>query len=295
MSHARTIPLALFLAATCVAQAQDSTTPSTNTSRLGPVHPSTSARATPAGTSPVHPAPPPPAPLVANPARDTRLVLVPVAANTRDASALSTSLKSEAIDLRAPRLFDRVFAVRRSADTDLKGGTLLNFGGGNIAASSTPLDTSGTQWFARIDGGIIALFPRSTYLETKDGTFAEIPAGTIYALGRPPAALLGLEPAQLPFVPTTDSAPLDDSRPTARQADSNAARTLPAMLRPARNGDQNPTPAAIAAPDSAPSVFRDDTYRARRVRALLQMAARVPGERRPDPTPPHASDERMAQ
>lgn len=289
MNLRHAIPVAALLGATGLAaawQAAPAKPADTNAAtprdsspgpRVGPAYPNTSARATPAGTTPVHPPQGRPTARVTNPSIDERLVLVPVASNTRDTSSVSTSLRSEAIDLRAPRLFEQLFALRKREDTDLRGGTLLNFGSGNVAASSHALESGGTKWFARLDGGVIALFPRSTYVETDQGRFAEIPAGTIYALGRPPASLLGLEPVKRPEFTTPDATTTDTSRPMARPADQGAGRSTPAMLQP--TSAPKPADDAKAADASAPSVFQNDVYRSRRIRALLLKAARTERDR----------------
>jgi hypothetical protein len=199
-------------------------------------------------------------------------VLIPVTANTQDASSASTSLSTEPLDLRQPMRFDRVFALSREPG-DLKGGTLLNFGGSRVAASSVPLDTSKTQWFARVDGGILALFPRSVYTETSQGTMAEVPAGTVFAIGHPPAHYLSEEAKALPTPSLQD---VLDSRPIAARAGQNAQGARPVLSRSADGASDGGATADGAKTATVPlptSVFRNDEYRAKRVRGLLLQAA----------------------
>jgi hypothetical protein len=56
---------------------------------------------------------------------------------------------------------------------------------------------NGTPWFARRDGGITAVFPRSWYVPTQYGEVSIIPPDTIFYIGDPPGLLasrLGLGP-----------------------------------------------------------------------------------------------------
>lgn len=233
-----------------------------------------SAQAAPANAARAHPAPVRALRSLTNPANAGRAYFVPVASDTRDSSPVSASLSAEPIDLRMPLLFDRVFAVRSNAPADMRGGSILNFGGGNIAASSAPLDSSGTQWFARIDGGIIALFPRSTYVQTPQGTLAEVPAGTVYVIGSPPSGM---------FAPANNApkahAPAASTgfRPTAQPAHLAAPRAASTTLTPADQSER--TTVNSGAPRTQPidtslkTIMGDEVYRARRVRGLLLQAA----------------------
>lgn len=77
-----------------------------------------------------------------------------------DASALSDSLRLVPIDLRTPTAFDRVFRLP----------TVV-----------------GGEMFARIDGGLTAVFPRSEYGFGQ----ALIPAGTTWYIGALPSSVFG--------------------------------------------------------------------------------------------------------
>lgn len=246
--------------------------------KTGPKHGDTSAQATPARARPATPIAPRPSAKLTSPANANRAVLIPVTANTQDASSASTSLSTEPLDLRQPMRFDRVFALSREPG-DLKGGTLLNFGGSRVAASSVPLDTSKTQWFARVDGGILALFPRSVYTETSQGTMAEVPAGTVFAIGHPPAHYLSEEAKALPTPSLQD---VLDSRPIAARAGQNAQGARPVLSRSADGASDGATSdeAKGAMVPLPTSVFRNDEYRAKRVRGLLLQAASGAAEQR---------------
>lgn len=61
--------------------------------------------------------------------------------------------------------------------------------GGNFE-SLLKLDTAdGSDVFARQDGAITAVFPRSVYLDPARGLGAQIPPGTVFVIGEPPAWL----------------------------------------------------------------------------------------------------------
>lgn len=237
--------------------------------KSGPQHGSTSAQPASARARPATPIAPRPSAKLSNPANTNRAVLIPVTPNTQDASSASTSLSSEPLDLRQPMRFERVFALGREPG-NLRGGTLLNFGGSRVAASSVLLDTSHTQWFARVDGGILALFPRSIYTETSQGSLAEVPAGTIFAIGHPPAHFLKPETKELPAPSMKD---VLESRPIAAPAGQRAQGARPVLSQGATDTDVRTSDAAPALPTN---LFRNDEYRARRVRGLLLQAASDP-------------------
>lgn len=252
-----------------IAQSTDGS-PSSN----GHQHGNTSAQAASARARPATPVQERPSARLSSPANAGRAVLIPVMANTQDASSASTSLQSVPIDLRSPMRFERVFAVGREPG-NLRGGTMLSFGGSRVAASSVPLDTSRTQWFARVDGAILALFPRSVYNETSQGTFAEVPAGTIFAIGRPPAHLLGEEARPMPAASMHD---VLESRPIAAPMGRSAQGARPVLAALVDDAADASSEATQSVPLPT-SVFRNDEYRARRVRGLLLQAASEPTRR----------------
>lgn len=202
-----------------------------------------------------------------NPANRDQTVLVPIASGTTDVSPVSTSLRALPVDLRAPQRFDRIFAVRNAAPGDLRGGTILNFGGSNVAASSAPLDAGNAEWFARVDGGIVALFPRSAYVQTPGGTIAEVPAGTIYAIGAPPRGMFASDTAPTETEPSQE--PTDvPMRPEIVPQQLSANRSEPAGLIPADEASGTEGPKLVP-----PSIMNNETYRSRRLQALLAKAA----------------------
>lgn len=277
--------------ACAAALAQNGAQPGTSTTQSGPQHGDTSAQAKPAGAKAANPARETSKVSDLNPANAGRAVLVPVATNTQDASMLSRSLQARAIDLRAPMRFDRVFALRGAAPANMHGGTMLNFGGSNIVASSMPLDTTGTEWFARVDGGLMAIFPKSVYDETRDGLTARAPAGTIFVIGHPPAQFVEAKVAR----PRVEE-PLPESftplRPTAQGAVRSANRSVFVTAKSAdperteetreatgvRSEGAARTRAMRSAPGNAAAsaagtILGDELYRTRRVRGLLLKAA----------------------
>ena len=109
--------------------------------------------------------------------------------------------------------------------------------------------------FMRSSGAITAVFPRSSYVQTEEGTLVEIPAGTIFYLGRPPA---GLERA-----PERESPPgrIDLRRNTALTA-APSAQDAAASVRIEAAGSHVEF-----------GIWTSETYRTARVARLLRSAA----------------------
>lgn len=84
--------------------------------------------------------------------------LQPVEAGSVDSSPLAGSMQIMPIDLRQPTGFDQVYRV----------------------------DTGHGSAFARMDGGLRAVFPRSEYGLGPNGVEAQIPAGTTWVIGDTP-------------------------------------------------------------------------------------------------------------
>src|SRR5690606_35847536 len=122
--------------------------------------------------------------------------------------------------------------------------------------------------FVRRSGGVTAVFPRSTYRPGPFGPEAEIPPGTVFYVGPLPAELTGAgEPAPLPEERLNLRAARGAIRWTAPRAESLNDSAPPVELPP-----------DAAAADAEPfvlSVFEDETYRQRRISALLARAARA--------------------
>lgn len=260
---------------TALAQSSGDSPSRATAQNSGHQHGQTSAQAVSARAKPATPVATRPSANLSSPAHAGRAVLIPVTPNTQDASSASTSLTSEPIDLRAPMRFERVFAIGREPG-NLRGGTLLSFGGSRVAAASVPLDTSRTQWFARVDGAILALFPRSVYSETSQGTLAEVPAGTIFAIGRPPAHFLGEEAAPMRQASLSD---VLESRPIAAPMGQRAQGARPVVARSAEDAASKVPSAMDAVPPLPTNLFRNEEYRAKRVRGLLLQAAKAETDR----------------
>jgi hypothetical protein len=89
-------------------------------------------------------------------------LLQPVDQGYADNNALQSSLRDTAVDMRSPSNWDRVYRV--NANLELFPGHRKN----------GPL-------LARASGGIVAVFPQSTYVPVAPGVaLASIPPGTVY-------------------------------------------------------------------------------------------------------------------
>lgn len=196
---------------------------------------------------------------VGSPAQAQIVRLRPVDQGVADQGPLSTSQRVSPSDLRVPGGFDRVYSL---------GGT-----------------KSGGM-FARISGGITAVFPRSHYTPTPDGYAAETPAGTVYYIGRLPPALTdpgedprasrGHEPRPPGFADRSAHRPISDRASTAAPPPRPTARPVAGGRTFIRAGTA-PVPPEL---QPEPTIFTDESYRGRRVGELLDAAARAKGHRR---------------
>lgn len=94
------------------------------------------------------------------------LRLEPVTAGVDDISPLLRSMRGQHGTLQRSGNFDRVYRV-------LDSGGLLSAGGFR----------EGEELYARVSNGVVAVFPRSRYLKSPQGTYAMIPPGTYWYLG----------------------------------------------------------------------------------------------------------------
>jgi hypothetical protein len=85
-----------------------------------------------------------------------------VEAFVADMGALSTSGRQQKADLRLPNDFGGVYQIPKDADTPYAG------------------------WFARARGGMIAVFPRGSYVPSDNGMVPIVPPNTRYILGNVP-------------------------------------------------------------------------------------------------------------
>jgi hypothetical protein len=121
---------------------------------------------------------------------------------------------------------------------------------------------SSERVYVRMYGGIVAVFPRSSYVDTPWGVEAEIPAGTVFHLGSAAEALAGAAPG-----PAPSARPGQVSLRQNLAADTGSAAPAAGResLRPIA-GEQEAAP---------PSIFTSEPYRQRRMAALLAEAARA--------------------
>jgi len=147
----------------------------------------------------------------------------------RSSRAWTTATRSRPAS--APTDFDRVFRLDPSLGR--RDATVRLFGGAGLRG----------EVYARRSGGVTAVFPASSYKRARGGLLrAEVPAGTVFALGDSVGGLLGADPYPAP--PATG----------ANFVDLSAAGDAPPEPRPA-----------------APlTIWSDDRYRRERLRSLLR-------------------------
>ena len=155
----------------------------------------------------------------------------------------------------------------------------------------------------RASGGVYAIFPQSVYVQTKEGTFAVIPPGTIYSIGMPgpdmlpwryttPPTLLALDGQQAPGAAYSPM----ERHPEVRGV-SSLDRIVSRRDTQSPNGEWDSTGAPdqivdvpprherVRATPPEPSTFlrtivTDDAYRTQRLAELLQVALKASqGER----------------
>ncbi len=168
--------------------------------------------------------------------------LRPVEQGVADTGPLSASRRVVPLDLRVPSGFDRVY----------------KFGQGSSSK------------FARISGGLTAVFPRSNYAQGSSGVVAEIPPGTVFFVGRLPDSFFGGGVAGLGAKSFARAANLVETSaiglaraPVDRPEDTHAQARAGVVKAPAERG------VGVVL-----SVFGDDEFRRRRVSALLDRANR---------------------
>lgn len=155
-----------------------------------------------------------------------------VAEGEADVSPLGTANRLVPVDLRVPTNFEQVYRLP----------TVV-----------------GPAMFARIDGGLTAVFPQSVYR----GTQALIPAGTTWYLGTLPEHVLRGEAAAVPLTEVAQA-----QRPIMRPNVPTAVSLASAL----------PGAAALETQDAAwshPMPWAGDFERSARVADLLRRAAGV--------------------
>lgn len=154
---------------------------------------------------------------------------VPVEQGVADLGPLSQSLRVEQPDLRAPAGFDQVYRLH---------------------------SPSGESFYARIGGGVVAVFPRSVYVPTRRGLLADIPPGTVFYIG-------GLPPVY------NDQPGISALPPSPLLADTAVAPLAADLRLPLQATAPLPTPPPL------PSLWTDETYRHHRLQRLLDLARRA--------------------
>jgi len=201
-----------------------------------------------------------------------------------DTGPLRASLRNLGVDLLVPTGFRDVFEIQPAASPSLPG----------FQPNS---DTQ--KRFARVNGAVVAVFPRSVYTPTDDGIVAELPSGTIFYVGGLPRNFglsslgrLGSTDASTPTsplwadlradtsvksgdagrrsvgasgpVPLT-SASLVATNQTPQQPVANTARPRPAL-------DSAASPHLASTATTPQGIMTDDSLRQRVVQALLKSA-----------------------
>jgi hypothetical protein len=135
--------------------------PTTAATAAGPSNtsPATSPATTSQATSPVL------AP-IGDPLADLRLV--PIDPGTEDVSRLWEGGRQMPVELRKPLNFEQVYRVE---------GDLSRLGVLGVSPAT------GQAMYARASGGLVAIFPQSEYVATKQGRFPVVPANTTFLLG----------------------------------------------------------------------------------------------------------------
>ena len=157
--------------------------------------------------------------------------LTPVEEAVADTGPLSASERLMPQDLRVPASFDRVYRLSGKAGQ-----------------------------FARVNGAITAVFPRSQYVVTSSGAVPEIPPGTTFYIGGLPEGLA--TPPELRTVNAPNFAG-ESARevPRAKSANTYMPPALPSSL------------AISAMAHRTETMFNDDLFRRMRVGDLLNQAA----------------------
>lgn len=176
--------------------------------------------------------------------------LVPIDPNTSDASLLGLSFRQMKVDLRRPTGFDRVYRLPRAG---LGAG---GFGGGTGVERA--------QRYARVSGGLAAVFPRSEYVQVNEAgdSVAVVPPDTRWVIGD-----LKFENAEVPLpLPALNGVRRTAGLWVARGSDSRVDRRGGAMWEP------------VVAPGGvgAPTMMTDEGFRVRRVGALMEAARGSP-------------------
>lgn len=247
---------------------------------------SNTSPATSQTTSPV------PAP-IGDPLADLRLV--PIDPGTEDVSRLWEGGRQMPVELRKPLNFEQVYRVE---------GDLSRLGVLGVSPAT------GQAMYARASGGLVAIFPQSEYVATKQGRFPVVPANTTFLLGSiqtSPSSLSGVRTPEMGQMSLTAasmaqrvdqrafSRRIPDSAPPPRHErisiwNSEATRRLrlAALLDEAKDAAAKNVAAKDAAAENAERINRQAAD-APKLETLQNNAdAKAPSIA--PPTPPTASD-----
>ena len=177
--------------------------------------------------------------------------LKPLDQTVEDTSPLSRSLRQVELGLHAPTAFEQVYRLPGQEDL-----------------------------YLRVSGGIYALFPQSAYSQGENGPIPLIPAGTVYHMGYPNMDHLGLADASTrqnegrmgedPYGRLNLRLEPQRSGPAGQRQAFRSAATVPFTgvdRRQPREGSP------IVNHPSASTIVTDASYRANRIRELMQSAA----------------------
>ena len=218
---------------------------------------------------------------LATPASDLALKPADLSARLRrveqtvaDVGPLSTSLRQVPPDFRTPADFRDVYQIPPGSNSPYAG------------------------WFARQNGGVTAVFPRSQYDLEERGLRAVIPADTRFILGKIPMGdeLVGPGPNTLSLrvdqraASTGAGASQLDARVSPLRIDTRAvaplrwaesappARPTEPPASPQQLDAANEARVASTASESVARLFLDDSYRAGRVDRLLGLSGTRPAK-----------------
>lgn len=186
--------------------------------------------------------------------------LKPVDPGVGDVGPLSGPGRTLPTDLRQPANFDRVYEV----------------------------ELDGKRFFVRAHGGVFAVFPRSDYVQSRNGVVPIVPAGTVFHLGslpqNKPDAKSDSSNATQPLQPASAKPArplrLDQAAPGNAAPNAESAQTTPApAARPQPSRRQNTEPPLSDAPPpvyvpvpTRDSIWESELHRVARTSELLDQA-----------------------
>jgi hypothetical protein len=149
-----------------------------------------------------------------------------------DLDPLRGSIRVLPTDLRAPTSFENVYKL-----------------------STTDRFGKAQDLYARRNGGLTAVFPRSVYVQSRKGLVPEIPAGTVFIIG--------------------DDHNFDSAPATISRAYNAVSFTAPLISAQEKPGPPAPVRSVPLKPLSAlDSIWKDETYRQRTISRLLESSTR---------------------